>query len=150
MRDAIALFIFLVLTVAVGGLIGWATAPGEWYAGLAKPAFNPPNWIFGPVWTTLYVLIAVAGWLVWRAEPSGTAMKFWVAQLLLNWAWSPVFFSMQAPSAAVVVILLLLAAIAGFIVVARNVDLRASWLFLPYAAWVGFAAVLNISIARLN
>lgn len=146
----LVLLAFVAAVVLVGAGIGMATAPGAWYAGLEKPFFNPPNWVFGPVWTVLYVMIGVAGWLVWRRAPASAAMALWGAQMLLNWLWSPVFFAMQAPGAAVIVIVPLLAAILAFIVAARRVDVRASWLFAPYALWVGFATVLNIAIWRLN
>jgi len=150
MRDILALLAFVAAVVLVGAGIGAATAPGAWYAGLEKPFFNPPNWVFGPVWTAIYAMIGVAGWLVWRRAPTSEAMALWGAQMLLNWLWSPVFFAMQAPGAAIAVILALLATILVFIAAARHVDVRASWLFAPYALWVGFATVLNIEIWRLN
>jgi len=89
--SARALLVFLVLVVGAGWAIGVTNLPGAWYAGLAKPAFNPPNWVFAPVWTVLYVLIAIAGWRVWTRDRAGWPMKLWAAQLALNWAWSPVF-----------------------------------------------------------
>jgi tryptophan-rich sensory protein len=100
---------FLVLTVGGGLAVGFVTAPGEWYAGLAKPAFNPPSWLFAPVWSVLYVLIAVAGWRTFERERSGRSMRLWWAQLGLNFLWSPVFFSTHQIGAALLVILLLLA-----------------------------------------
>src|SRR5690606_19499669 len=98
---------FLILVVGGGAVIGIYTSPGEWYAALEKPDFNPPNWVFGPVWTALYVMIAVAGWRIWLAAPRSAAMRLWQAQLLLNFAWSPVFFTLQMTGAAFAVILLL-------------------------------------------
>lgn len=141
---------FILGVVFVGGLIGASTAPGEWYAGLAKPFFNPPNWLFAPVWLVLYILIGIAGWMIWRKEPYGLALKIWVAQQLLNWLWSPVFFSWRQLWPASVIIVAIFALIIAFIFVARKVDVRASWLFVPYAMWVGFASLLNISVAALN
>lgn len=145
-----SLILFLAVVIGAGTLIGIATAPGEWYDGLTKPEFNPPNWIFAPVWTLLYIAIAVAGWRVWHKAPDGAAMKLWVAQLVLNWAWSPLFFSLHFVWPALAVILLIAALIIAFIVAARYDDHVASWLFVPYLAWVSFASLLNFSIAVLN
>lgn len=146
----LSLGVFLLLTVGGGFAIGVFTLPGEWYAGLVKPAFNPPNWIFGPVWTVLYVLIAVAGWRIHQRDPSGLAMKFWWMALVLNFLWSPTFFGLHLPGIALYVILILLAAIFSFIKWARAVDRAASLMFVPYAAWVGFASLLNGAIYLLN
>ena len=142
--------LFIALVVGGGTAVGFLTAPGPWYEALAKPPFNPPNWLFGPVWTLLYILIAVAGWRTWLDVPRGRAMTLWWVQLALNFAWSPVFFALQAPWAALAVILLLLAAILGFITISRERDAVAAWLFIPYAAWVAFATLLNASIVWLN
>jgi tryptophan-rich sensory protein len=141
---------FIVVVVGVGGLIGTQSIPGTWYEGLQKPPFNPPNWIFGPVWFTLYVMIAVAGWRTWMRYRTGTAMKLWFAQMLLNWAWSPIWFIGQMLWPAFAVIIALLALIVGFIAISWRSDRVAAWLFLPYAAWVAFASTLNVSIAVLN
>jgi tryptophan-rich sensory protein len=150
MNDRLALVLFLLLVLGGGLLIGWWTAPGEWYASLAKPVFNPPDWLFGPVWTALYVLIAIAGWRVWRTDARSLPMRLWWAQLALNFLWSPIFFSAHQIGLALVVVLLLLATIVAFIVMCWRKDRVAPWLFLPYAAWVAFASVLNASILALN
>ena len=136
--------------VGGGVAIGFLTAPGEWYAGLAKPPFNPPNWVFAPVWTVLYVLIAVAGWRTFERDRSSWPMKLWWAQLVLNFLWSPAFFAAHRIGLALLVILLLLAAILAFLVMSWRQSRVAAWLFAPYAAWVAFAAVLNGSIWLLN
>ena len=141
---------FLVLVVGGGLAIGYLTAPGAWYAQLAKPAFTPPGWIFGPVWTALYVLVAVAGWRVWRGDRGGWPMRLWWPQLVLNFLWSPVFFAAHEIGLALVVILLLLGSILAFIITTLTQDRVAAWLFVPYAAWVAFASVLNASIFALN
>lgn len=141
---------FILLVVGGGLLIGFFTAPGPWYEALAKPPFNPPNWLFGPVWTILYVLIAVAGWRIWRHPSAGNAMKLWWLQLLLNFLWSPVFFGMEQVRLALVVILALLVVILAFIAVAWARDRVSAVLFVPYAAWVAFASLLNASILALN
>lgn len=141
---------FIAVVVGVGALIGITTAPGEWYDSLDKPPFNPPSWLFSPVWFTLYVLIAIAGWRTFLRDRQGTAMKLWVAQMLINWLWSPVFFSLHWLWPALVVILAMLAAIIAFMVVSWRTDRVSAWLFVPYAAWVSFATLLNLSIAILN
>jgi len=141
---------FLILVVGGALAIGLLTAPGGWYAGLAKPSFNPPGWAFAPVWTVLHVLIAVAGWRVWRQDRRGWPMRLWWVQLALNFAWSPVFFFAHQVGLALVVILLLLGAILVFIAMCWRSDRFTSWLFSPYAAWVGFASLLNGSIFALN
>ena len=142
--------LFLLLVLGGGTLIGLMTGPDVWFAGLAKPAFNPPGWIFAPMWTILYVLIAAAGWRTWLREPKGPAMKLWGAQLLLNFLWSPVFFAGHRIDAALAIIVLLLAAIIAFIIVVKRRDKTAAWLFTPYAAWVSFALVLNAALLRIN
>jgi len=144
------LAVFLLVVVGVGAVIGTTTAPGAWYAGLEKPPFNPPNWLFAPVWFTLYVLIAIAGWRTFLQDAGGRSMQLWYAQMALNWAWSPVWFSLHLLWPAFAVIVLLLAAIIGFILVTRRRDPLAAWLFAPYLAWVAFASLLNLSIALLN
>ncbi len=144
-----ALLLFLVLVVGGGLAIGYITLPGEWYAGLIKPSFNPPNWIFAPVWTVLYILIAIAGWRVWDHELT-TPQQFWWTQLVLNFLWSPTFFGLQQMGLALVVIVLLLLAIIGFIKVTWNSEQVSAFLFLPYLLWVAFATLLNASLWMLN
>ena len=144
------LLLFLALVLGGGMLIGFLTAPGAWYAGLAKPSFNPPAWLFGPVWSALYVLIAIGGWRIWQREPGGWAMKLWWAQLGLNFLWSPVFFGAQRIGLALTIILLLLATIVLLIGLAWRKHAAAAWMFIPYAAWVAFASVLNASLLALN
>jgi len=149
-RAWLLLAAFLVIVVGVGGLIGTQNIPGAWYQSLAKPPFNPPNWIFGPVWFALYVMIAVAGWRIFLAQPKSTAMLLWLAQMLLNWAWSPTWFGAQLIWPAFAIIAALWLAIIGFILVTWKQDRLAAWLFVPYLAWVSFASLLNLSIGILN
>jgi benzodiazapine receptor len=146
----VSIAVFLVVTVGGGLAIGYLARPGAWYAGLRKPRFNPPNWVFGPAWTILYVLIAIAGWRIYAAAGGGTAMAVWIAALALNFLWSPVFFGLRRPAVALVVVLALLAAIAVFVVLTWPIDRAASVLFLPYLAWVAFATILNAAVVRLN
>ncbi len=150
MNRYVSLILFLVLVLGGGLALGGLTVPGGWYAGLVKPSFNPPAWLFGPVWTVLYVLIAIAGWRVWQRDRSGWPMKLWWAQMALNFLWTPVFFGAHQLGLALVVILLMLAAILAFIATAWRRDRVAAWLFVPYAAWVAFASLLNGSIWMLN
>lgn len=149
-KKLISLALFIALVLGGGTAIGLITLPGEWYAALNKPSFNPPNWIFGPVWSALYVMIAIAGWRIWTHARDSLAMKIWWAQLVMNFMWTPVFFKAHQIGAAFAVILILLALIIGFIATASKRDKIAAWLFIPYAAWVGFASVLNGAIWMLN
>ena len=150
MNRTLSLSLFLALVVGGGVVLGYLTTPGAWYAGLAKPSFNPPGWLFGPVWTVLYVLIAVAGWRVWQRDRTGWPMKLWWAQLALNFLWTPVFFGAHQIGFALVVILLMFAAILAFLATAWRRDHVAALLFVPYAVWVAFALLLNGSIWMLN
>lgn len=149
-RPLLLLAAFLIVVIGVGALIGTQTRPGLWYAGLEKPPFNPPDWVFGPVWFTLYALIAVAGWRTALRAPVSLAMGLWIAQMLLNWAWSPAFFIAESLWLALAIILPMLAAILAFIAERWRNDRAAALLFLPYAAWVGFATLLNASLIALN
>ena len=150
MNRYVSLVIFLAIVFGGGLLIGFAAQPGEWYAALAKPWFNPPNWLFGPAWSVLYILIAIAGWRVWPLQGADTPQRLWVAQLVLNFLWSPVFFGMHSIAGALVIVLVMLALILAFIASARRYDRPAAWLFVPYCLWVAFAATLNLSIWWLN
>ena len=150
MNRYLTLALFVLLVLGGGTAIGLYTLPGEWYAGLVKPSFNPPNWIFGPVWSVLYVMIAISGWRLWENHRKSGAMAVWWIALSFNFLWSPVFFGAQSPATALAIILTLLALIITFITLARPLDKVAAWLFVPYAAWVSFATLLNASIWWLN
>jgi tryptophan-rich sensory protein len=154
-RDLLGLGGFLAACLAISAIGGWVTAQtvGTWYRTLEKPAFNPPDWVFAPVWTLLYVLIALAGWRVWRRRGFGGAPRAaaaYAAQLALNLAWSFLFFGGRMIGAALADIVLLLAAIAVTATLFRRIDRVAAWLLAPYGAWVAFAAVLNYALWRLN
>jgi translocator protein len=144
------LVFFVLLTLGGGLLIGFFNIPGDWYRALVKPSFNPPNWIFGPVWTILYIMIGIAGAMLWDKHRQSTAMKIWWVALVLNFLWSPTFFGMQQLGLALVIIVALLASILAFIATARKLDGKTALLFVPYAAWVGFATLLNASLLSLN
>jgi benzodiazapine receptor len=152
-RSRLTLVAFLVLVVGGGILIGRFFGPDAWFAALRKPPFNPPSWVFAPVWTVLYVLIAVAAWRISRTAASPvrtTALAIWWAQLVLNFAWTPLFFGAHRIDLALATIVLLIAAICAFIATAVRIDRIAALVFVPYAAWVAFATALTYSIFRLN
>jgi benzodiazapine receptor len=149
LKTLLSLVVFVVLTAGAAAF-GAQFMPGQWYAALAKPAWTPPNSVFGPVWSVLYVAIAVAGWLAWRSRTAGTALVFWGAGLILNAAWSMLFFGRHLIGVALLDIVLLLATIVGFVITAWPHARLASILFLPYLAWVGYATALNFAIWRLN
>lgn len=144
------LALFIVFIVGTGFAIGLLNPPGSWYAALTKPWFNPPNWVFAPVWSVIYLLVAIAGWRTFERDRNSTAMMLWWVQMALNFLWSPIFFTAHRPDVAFAVILSLLAAILAFIALQRSEDRVSAALFLPYAAWVGFASMLNFEIFRLN
>lgn len=154
--DALRFVVSFAAPLAVGAIGGIATTRSvvEWYPALAKPWFTPPSWLFGPVWTALYLTMGVALFLVWRGGLTSRARRLAVAlfavQLALNAAWSPVFFGARAPAAGLLVILLLDMAVAGTIVAFRRVSSTAAWLLSPYLVWVLFATTLNFEIWRLN
>jgi benzodiazapine receptor len=143
------------ITVCLGaGLLGsLLTRPAlePWYASLAKPSWTPPNWLFGPVWSTLFVIMAIASWLVWRKTglASGPMLLF-LSQLILNVAWSGLFFGLRSPGAAFVEIVFLWLAILATSMQFWRVVPAAGWLLVPYLIWVAYAAALNCSIWRLN
>lgn len=154
-RQAIGLLVLVGGCLAVGGIGGWLTADAlePWYAGLDKPSFTPPDAAFGPVWTTLYVLMGVAAWLIWRTRPwdqLGEPAAWFGGQLALNVAWSGVFFGLQSPGGALVVITALIVAIVGTMRVFYPRERWAGHLLVPYIAWVAWAAVLNASIWWMN
>ena len=151
----IGLIVFLVVCFAAAGIGGAVTTPkiGTWYANLVKPSWNPPNWIFGPVWSALYCCMAVAGWLVWRQDGVAGAklpLALFGVQLALNVLWSFIFFGLENPGLAFVEAILLWAAIAATMMAFWQRSMVAGILFVPYLAWVSFASVLNLTVWRLN
>jgi len=150
---ALALFVALCLGIGALGAAVTATSVKTWYAALAKPSFNPPNAVFGPVWTALYVMMAIAAWRVWRKADRDTArgpLTLFAFQLALNLGWSVAFFGLERIGPAVAVILVLELAVVATALAFRPIDKIAAWLLVPYVAWVGFATILNIAIWRLN
>ncbi len=160
LRRALVLIGLIALCEAVGlaGATVTAGAVPGWYATLVLPPFAPPSWLFGPVWTTLYALMGIAAYLVWRAGGEGEgaraasrrALWLFALQLALNSVWTPVFFGVKSIGGGLVVIVLLLAAIGATLIAFARVRPSAAWLLAPYLAWVAFATVLNAAIWILN
>ena len=138
-----------VTAAAAIGVLGVSGTTDE-YAGLRQPDWAPPSWLFGPVWTVLYALIAIAGWLVWRKVGFGPALWAWTAQLVLNAIWTPLFFGAGRYGLAFAEIVLMWLAIGVTVALFRRISRPAALLMLPYWAWVTFAAALNFSIWQLN
>lgn len=134
----------------VAALSGAVFRPGEWYASLAKPAWRPPDWLFGPAWAFLYVAIAVAGWLAWSAGESSTPLIVYAISLVFNAGWSGIFFGLRRMDWAFVWIVGLWLSIAAMIAVFAPVSSTAAWLLVPYLAWVSFAGALNWKVWRMN
>ncbi len=145
----VGLFVVCFGVAAVGGM-STANAVRDWYPIIAKPTWTPPSWVFGPVWTTLYSMMAIAAWLVWRRAGWGGALAWFAVQLALNATWSPVFFGLHRIGLALVNISLLCVAIAGTTVAFWRVIPLAGMLFVPYLAWVSFATVLSFKLWQLN
>ena len=155
-RDWIVLLISLALPF-VAGLIGSSvTTPAipDWYAGLAKPSFSPPNWIFGPVWTTLYILMGIALFRVWRRAQDDMRARYaawlFIAHFALNTLWSILFFGLQNPLYGLIDIVVLWVALVISVGWFWKIDRVAGWLLVPYLLWVSFATVLNAAIWYLN
>jgi translocator protein len=149
----LALCVALCLGVGALGASWTETAAGSWYDGLEQPRWDPPDWLFGPVWTALYIAMAVAAWLVWRARGlAGAALPLalFALQLALNLGWTFVFFALEEPGWAFVEIVVLWFAIAATLVAFWRVTRPAGALLVPYLGWVTYAAALNFEIWRLN
>ncbi len=154
-NEVIKLVTAISLTVILGAVGGLVTSPEipTWYAGLTKPSFNPPNWLFGPVWTTLYVLMGISCYLVWKHSASpdrNRALFVFVVQFALNFCWSFIFFGMHETGWALVEMMVLWVAILITIFSFAKFSKTAAWLLVPYISWVSFAMLLNGAIWRLN
>lgn len=148
--------VVILAACAAAGAVGsafMAASDRSWYAGLSKPSFNPPGWLFGPVWTVLYILMAVAAWLVylkWPARGVKPALTAFAVQLVLNAIWTGLFFTLKSPLAGLADIIALWLAIGATMWLFRPISTGAFWLMVPYWLWVSFAMVLNGAIVRLN
>lgn len=142
---------FLLAVAVVAGVGGLAASSAQsTYRALDLPPFAPPSWLFGPVWSVLYVFIGVAGWLLWRSRGWDGVLWLWVGQLVLNLAWTPLFFGGDQYVLALVDIVLLDIAVAALVVLAWRTSRVAAWLLVPYLAWTCFASALNAGIVVLN
>ncbi len=151
----ITLLICLLIPLSIGGISGFATATSitDWYVALNKPSFNPPNYLFAPVWTTLYALMGISLFLVWKS-PEGrdrnNALVIFAVQIALNFIWSFLFFKFNLIGVALVEIVLLWISILMMIIFFRRISKLAAFLQIPYLLWVSFATILNSAIWHLN
>ncbi|MBP9099619.1 MAG: tryptophan-rich sensory protein [Ferruginibacter sp.] len=156
MKPIYKLIIAVLIPLAVGSLAGYFTASSVngWYTTLVKPSFNPPNWLFAPVWTSLYIMMGIAFYLIWKKEANdvvkSTAVTLYIVQLALNFLWSFVFFYAQQPGWALVNIILMWIFIFLTILWFGKISSLSAWLLVPYICWVSFATVLNFAIWKLN
>ena len=156
MNTYLKLFISVVICLAIGGVSGYFTASEipTWYVTLNKPSFNPPNWIFAPVWTTLYFLMGISFWLVWKSNAAAAiknkAITYFIIQLILNFFWSIIFFSFHQLGIALAEIIILWIFILLSFMAFYPISKPAAYLLLPYLLWVSFATILNFSIWKLN
>ncbi|MEL6435895.1 MAG: TspO/MBR family protein [Pseudomonadota bacterium] len=146
MTSAILISIAVFVTACSGAVF----KPGDWYMGLRKPSWTPPGWAFPVVWTILYIMIAYSGWLIWQAQGFGLVFGLWVAQLVLNAAWSWLFFGRKRMDQAMIDVSGMWILIAVYIVAAWPVSQAAALLFVPYLAWVTAAAALNLRVWQMN
>ncbi len=154
-RNLIPLIICISIPLLTGGIAGLVTSSNieSWYAYLEKPLFNPPNWLFGPVWTTLYILMGISLFIIWKQPDTAkrkSALQMFFVQLFLNFAWSFIFFYFHQTGAALLEIIILWVAISMMIIAFYRLNRWAAYLQIPYLAWVTFASVLNASIWYLN
>lgn len=156
MNNVFRLIISIAIPLIAGGLSGFFTATGvdSWYQTIEKPSWNPPNWIFGPVWTALYVMMGISLYLVWKSNveqnQKNKAIALFTVQLVLNFFWSLIFFTMQSPGWALIEIVLLWLFILLTIFAFAKSSKVAAWLLVPYISWVSFASILNYTIWQLN
>ena len=156
MSNIVKAIIAIAIPLMVGATSGFFTISGveSWYQTIQKPSWNPPNWIFGPVWTTLYVMMGIALFLVWKEDTSEElkkiALALFAVQLTLNFFWSFIFFNQQQPGWALVEIIAMWFFILLTIFAFAQVNKTAAWLLVPYISWVSFASILNYTIWQLN
>lgn len=149
-RLALVGFVGLCLLVAVSDAAITQTSVHDWYAALRKPPGTPPDWLFGPVWTALYVLMGVGAWRVWRRIGEARSLRLWGWQLLVNALWTPAFFGLRSVAAGLPVIVLLTVLVGLTLRAFARIDRAAALMFVPYLAWVGYAAYLNAGLLALN
>lgn len=151
-NSTVGLVLWIVVSMGAG-LVGSRFMPGEWYASLVKPDWNPPSYVFGPVWTTLYILMGISAWLVWRKvgfSGATSVLVLFLVQLVLNSLWSYLFFGIHQPGLALIEIVILWSVILVITIGFWRISVTAGIMLLPYLCWVGFASVLNLQLWRLN
>ncbi len=148
-KHGLALVGFIIITFGAP-LLSVGSMPGTWYEALHKPSWNPPAWLFGPAWTLLYTLMAVAAWLVWKRVGFSRPLVLYFVQLALNAAWTPIFFGAHQLGWALIEIVVMWVTILLTLLSFRRVNPTAGWLFVPYLVWVSFATCLNFTLWRLN
>ncbi|MBC7912683.1 MAG: tryptophan-rich sensory protein [Pyrinomonadaceae bacterium] len=155
LKNIITIVVCIALPLMVGGIAGYATSAsiGSWYSTLHKPFFNPPNWLFGPVWTCLYILMGISLYIIWKSPATATrtkALRVFLIQLTLNFAWSFIFFYFHETGWALIEIVMMWVSILIMILTFYRINKIAAYLQVPYLLWVSFATVLNASIWYLN
>lgn len=150
MRKILYLFLFVIGVLFIGGCIGYLSVPTAWYQELNKPAFTPPNWLFAPVWSILYIIIGYVGWRVFIDKPNDLLQRLWLGQLLLNFAWSPLFFGLHQVFLAFIICAAMLILTLIFILKSWQSDKFSALLFIPYIIWLSLATALNGGILILN
>jgi translocator protein len=152
MSFTVKIIISLIVCLSIGGLSGFLTTDAilNYYQTLNKPSWNPPNWLFGPVWTVLYLMMSIAIAIVWHQSGNKTAMLLFGTQLVLNFFWSLIFFRWQSPGLALIEILAMLTFIVLTVLAFKKINTTAFYLMIPYLCWVSFATFLNFTIWRLN
>lgn len=156
MNNIAKLAISIAIPIAIGATAGFFTVTGveSWYQTIQKPSWNPPSWVFGPVWTTLYIMMGIALFLIWKSGANDslkrTAIGLFAVQLVLNFFWSFIFFDQQQPGWALAEIIVMWFAILITIFAFAKVNKTAAWLLVPYISWVSFATILNYTIWKLN
>jgi translocator protein len=157
MNNILKIIIAIAIPLIAGGISGFFTTSeiSGWYQTITKPSWNPPNWLFGPVWTTLYILMGIALYLVWKNETAEASIKrtaiiLFAIQLLLNFFWSLIFFKQHQIGRAFIEIIAMWFFILLTIFAFAKVNTAAAWLLVPYICWVSFASILNYTIWKLN
>jgi translocator protein len=156
MKPIFKAIISITIPLVIGATAGFFTSSAikGWYTTIVKPSFNPPNYLFGPVWTVLYILMGIACYIIWNSNTKAafkkSALLVYAIQLALNFSWSIFFFYLENPVAAFVVIILMLIMIATTIFWFKKISVTAAWLLVPYICWVSFATALNFAIWQLN
>ncbi len=155
MKSIIILILFILICQSVGiiGATFTMSSLDNWYRTIQKPSWNPPDWIFGPVWTTLYAIMGFSMWTIWKnraTQKISWCIIIFIIQLLLNGIWTPLFFGLKNPALALIDIMFLFSAIIATIIIFYKVNRLASLILIPYLLWVGFATILNYHLWKLN